>query len=568
MIKIVFIFLSFLFQIWGDDGLGKSIFLDNGIVSEAVIDHCLATNKADIMLLIETSQYVDSISFNIIKKFGTKMVERLNISDGGNHLGLVVFSDKASLLLKLSQHGDIIKHKIESLTNTDIMKEPAVGRALKFSKDIFLSTNTRPKIPKLLFVITSGTSTDDIIPHSEQLQKDNYLVYAIGLSKQIDINHLVAISGNKNRTFYLTQQTEPDQRLVDSLTWSACKSDYRPPQPELICGKKGIGIRGGTQKDFDGHIFVLDHFNEGECKKSAVDFDDPRSISLSVPFHSCGVKRWRSLEPRGMHVEVTVVIMFHHTFMTGIDQVMKLKCFYHEGTKSLQSNIKVDDIEFVGFTQGKYSIPSCTYHLRRENPNGEIVSVGSVGDKVWHRWECKEEGDSQVYGMLVHDCFVQNNKGEMITILDKNGCTVDETLLDTPVYDKDMQIALTKSEIFKFADKNALQFQCKITLCHRKDNGCDTFSPPKCNQVANLTRIKRKSLESFDVISDPIEVMSKKWTPSSCEVPQFGNNLIGPLIASNLFFVAALLMLFIYFTQRKKPIRMASRIFLVSPASN
>lgn len=74
------------------------------------------------------------------------------------------------------------------------------------------------------------------------------------------------------------------------------------------------------------------------------------------------------------------------------------------------------------FRQQIYQMPRCEYTLRKDHANGPIANYAILGQSIYHRWECfenKEEND--VFGMLVHSCYVDNGFGDRVDVLDENG---------------------------------------------------------------------------------------------------------------------------------------------------
>ncbi|EYC01376.1 hypothetical protein Y032_0108g71 [Ancylostoma ceylanicum] len=252
----------------------------------------------------------------------------------------------------------------------------------------------------------------------------------------------------------------------------------RPGTPDIICGPDKIGVRASTKKPFDGYVFVMDHFHEEECRAGPEMFPDSKSIGITVPFNACNVHRYRSLNPRGIFVEMTVVFMFHTLFMTKVDQMVKIQCFYMEADKRVTVPLSVSMIT-TQFREKMYQMPQCSYTLRKGGPDGEIVRYATLGESVYHRWECIEVEQKDTFGMLVHSCYVDNGHGDRVDILNEKGCGLDAVLLSTPDYDTSLRLATKPYHVFKYADRPVLQFQCQITLCLKYDGGCDGITPPK-----------------------------------------------------------------------------------------
>ncbi|VDK33816.1 unnamed protein product [Gongylonema pulchrum] len=63
-------------------------------------------------------------------------------------------------------------------------------------------------------------------------------------------------------------------------------------------------------------------------------------------------------------------------------------------------------------------MPVCTYTVRRGSITGTIVSYATVGESVFHVWQC----ESDMFSMLVHSCFVDDGNGhEKKPLIDEHG---------------------------------------------------------------------------------------------------------------------------------------------------
>uniref|UniRef100_F1LDS1 Cuticlin-1 n=1 Tax=Ascaris suum TaxID=6253 RepID=F1LDS1_ASCSU len=233
---------------------------------------------------------------------------------------------------------------------------------------------------------------------------------------------------------------------------------------------------------------------------------------------------------------MTVVFMFHTTFMTKVDQMVKVQCFYMEADKTVSAPLEVSMLT-TQFREKMYEMPRCEYTLRRGSPEGPIVEFASLGESVYHRWECIDASDT--FGMLVHSCYVDNGYGDRVDILDQNGCGLDAVLLSTPDYDSSLRLATKPYHVFKYADRPVLQFQCQVTLCLKFEGGCDALTPPNCPETlpAHLhahehERARRRiishqdhrGMETLDVFTTPLNVfdtpLPKCSSPTASSPPQ------------------------------------------------
>uniref|UniRef100_A0A0N5AFP9 ZP domain-containing protein n=1 Tax=Syphacia muris TaxID=451379 RepID=A0A0N5AFP9_9BILA len=444
--------------------------------------------------------------------FATLLARRLNISKN-SHMGIIQYAEQPKLEISLYQYSQIneiewaiqrIKY-LSGATNT--------GAALKFALDEGFKDASGGDIPKVLVVLSDGQSQDDVSEPAQLLRDAHVMVYAIGVTNLINVHQLYQIAGNPLRVLTVESFYELDKPLVDSLTWDMCKTEYRPGTPDIICAPDHIGVRAATKKPFDGYVFVMDHFHEPECRAGPEMFPDPKSIGITVPFSDCNIHRYRSLNPRGIFVEMTVVFMFHNVFMTKVDQTVKVQCFYMEAEKTVTAPLAVSMLA-TEFREKVYEMPRCQYTLRRGSKDGPIAKYASLGENIFHRWECFD--DSDAYGMLIHSCYVDNGFGDKVDILDHNGCGVDAVLLSTPDYDSSLRLATKPYHVFKYADQPVLQFQCQVTLCFKYDGGCDTITPPNCSRAAPEsylrvyeTRSRRaiQEIDTFDLFTGKLQIV-------------------------------------------------------------
>uniref|UniRef100_A0A1I7WR46 Transmembrane protein n=1 Tax=Heterorhabditis bacteriophora TaxID=37862 RepID=A0A1I7WR46_HETBA len=76
-------------------------------------------------------------------------------------------------------------------------------------------------------------------------------------------------------------------------------------------------------------------------------------------------------------------------FMTKVDQTVKIQCFYMEADKPVTVPLSVSMIT-TQFREKVYQMPQCSYTLRKGGPEGDIVRYATLGESVYHRWECVE----------------------------------------------------------------------------------------------------------------------------------------------------------------------------------
>jgi hypothetical protein len=94
-----------------------------------------------------------------------------------------------------------------------------------------------------------------------------------------------------------------------------------------------------------------------------------------------------------------------------------------------------------------------------------------VGDTVEHEWSChgvgqaaaqqeqQEQRMAGLFGLLVHDCFVDDGKSRRAQVVDSRGCSLDPLILPTPIYTENALRATVLSAVAKFPDGDLIGFQ-------------------------------------------------------------------------------------------------------------
>ncbi|CAI5440713.1 unnamed protein product [Caenorhabditis angaria] len=244
------------------------------------------------------------------------------------------------------------------------------------------------------------------------------------------------------------------------------------------------------------------------------------SIRLEVPLDSCNSKRDRKLNPPSVVVSFVAIVSFHDSFITKLDKAYHIQCAYAEAEKIVSTDLDVgmlDDTDLSVTTDA----PTCDYLITDEK--GLAVKNGLVGELVNHKWTCGG-GMSAKLKILVHDCFVKDGGGQQFQVIDENGCTLDQIMLQTPTYSDDGLTAQVNAYIFKFPDKSTVDFRCSITFCSIDDNECHTMTPPRCDPDQQFLRRKRSSTSkkpSVSLHANSLTVFDMDMMSSSSEPEVF-----------------------------------------------
>ncbi|VDN59169.1 unnamed protein product [Dracunculus medinensis] len=242
--------------------------------------------------------------------------------------------------------------------------------------------------------------------------------------------------------------------------------------PEIQCNSDAIQMAFRTKHPFK------------DCKVdySRTNQDGQPIGGIKLSHGQCDMDRQRTIQPEGMQFSTILIISFHPVtlFITKIDRAFHIKCMYQEYSRTVKSGIEVSSIP-TQILNNEFPMPKCTYTIRKDEIDGPILKYARVGDQIVHRWEC----ESDLYGLLVHNCYVEDGQGERQLIIDGKGCHTDHMLLGDPTYIETLSMAYRESLVFKFADRIVVRFQCEIKLCLKENSGCSGitvcfFSPPIC----------------------------------------------------------------------------------------
>uniref|UniRef100_A0A158PBP0 ZP domain-containing protein n=1 Tax=Angiostrongylus cantonensis TaxID=6313 RepID=A0A158PBP0_ANGCA len=267
-------------------------------------------------------------------------------------------------------------------------------------------------------------------------------------------------------------------------------------EPEVQCGSDSITLLFNARNPFSGKIFVKvsDCVMMGNMKLNH---------RFTVKHESCGVRRQR--EVNGVVIISTVIVSFHSIFITKVDRAYRLSCFYVEGTKRVQQQLDVAALT-TQLLESQTQLPICRYDILSDGPNGIPVKYGRIGEMVFHKWTCVSEL-IDVYCMRVHSCTVYDGQGgSAVTVIDVNGCSVDSIILQNIDYLDDMT-AGKLAQVFKFADRATLYFNCQIQLTIKdKQYGCSLSTIGVCSSLSIIIGLTRTfSLHELYMANHPLK---------------------------------------------------------------
>uniref|UniRef100_A0A0N5BZW0 ZP domain-containing protein n=1 Tax=Strongyloides papillosus TaxID=174720 RepID=A0A0N5BZW0_STREA len=327
----------------------------------------------------------------------------------------------------------------------------------------------------------SFSTTDDIFEYNNKEEIDHENSF-MGTSKLLKKNH------NYNKFEYQNTNNVRDNKIDmnEPIVFPKGNSIYHPSYENYLIRSFG----GAKECPIICPI----------CEKCNCKSRDRRSIShwndLIIPINECFSKRNSQIETSSETVTFTVIVTFHKNFITKLDKSYQIICAYPQISKTVQTQIDVSapapkDVSIV------VNPPKCLYSLK--DINHALVRHVNIGDEIIHEWNCESQ-NTDMYSMVVKNCYVEDGNGRKELVIDEKGCSLDVNVLKTPIYSNNRMKAYVKSSVFKFPDRQYIDFQCSISICINSEQDCSNISPPKCGDSSIRYRRDLKNTSDFDTL--------------------------------------------------------------------
>lgn len=153
--------------------------------------------RKDIVFLVDGSDGVGR-EFPIIQEFIRRVVENLNVGENKIRISVVQYGDSAQADMYLNTHTskEGVLNAIRGIRQRG-GRQRNLGQALKFvSQDVLTAGRGSRKqegVPQFLIVVSSGSSTDDIIRPASSLKQSRVLPFSIG-TRDINPRELRVVS--------------------------------------------------------------------------------------------------------------------------------------------------------------------------------------------------------------------------------------------------------------------------------------------------------------------------------------------------------------------------------------
>nr|XP_061786873.1 collagen alpha-1(XIV) chain-like isoform X1 [Nerophis lumbriciformis] len=263
--------------------------------------------KADLAFLVDGSWSIGDDNFLKITKFLYSTAGALDqIGPDGTQVAIAQFSDDARTEFALNAHQD--KERLLDAINKISYKggNTKTGRAIQHVKDSIFSPEggVRRGVPKVLVVLTDGRSQDDVIKVSKEMQKEGFIVFAIGFA-DADYGELVSIASQpSDRHVFFVDDLDAFEKIEEKLVTFVCEAATATCPSVAMSGGTVPGFRmmemfGLLEKSYSslaGVSMVPGTFNTFPCFRLHSD------ALLAQPT--------RFLHPEGLPSDYTITLLF------------------------------------------------------------------------------------------------------------------------------------------------------------------------------------------------------------------------------------------------------------------
>nr|XP_061804881.1 matrilin-2-like isoform X3 [Nerophis lumbriciformis] len=142
----------------------------------------------DLVFVIDGSKSLGPDNFELVKQFINTIVDSLDISEMGTHVGLVQYSTKVRTEFTLGKYSTAQDVK-QAVTGMRYMgKGSMTGSALRhmFEHSFSDKEGARTNIPHVCIVFTDGRSHNDVSEWASKAKNSGVIIYALGVGKAVE----------------------------------------------------------------------------------------------------------------------------------------------------------------------------------------------------------------------------------------------------------------------------------------------------------------------------------------------------------------------------------------------
>uniref|UniRef100_A0A8D0CV88 Matrilin 2 n=1 Tax=Sander lucioperca TaxID=283035 RepID=A0A8D0CV88_SANLU len=188
----------------------------------------------DLVFVIDGSKSLGPANFELVKQFVNGIVDSLDISRTGTHVGLLQYSTKVRTEFTLGQYTTAQNIK-QAVSRMQYMGRGSMtGSALRHMFELSFSAKegARPNIPRVSIVFTDGRSQDDVSEWANKAKNSGVTLYALGVGKAIEQELREIASEPDEKHLYYAEDFDKMGEITMKLKSRICKDK---PSDENMC---------------------------------------------------------------------------------------------------------------------------------------------------------------------------------------------------------------------------------------------------------------------------------------------------------------------------------------------
>ncbi|XP_019627188.1 PREDICTED: collagen alpha-3(VI) chain-like [Branchiostoma belcheri] len=175
------------------------------ISSQVALTAPVCNVRVDLVFVLDGTGSVGADNFERMKTFVQKMISDFEIGPEATRIGVVVYSHRAVLALRLDAFEDegALQDAIAAIAYPG--GYTLTGAAIDYTTMFAFSTRNgaREGVIRVAIILTDGISFDDVANPAQSMRKAAIITYAVGIGSNLDRDQLDIISGSRRNLFML-----------------------------------------------------------------------------------------------------------------------------------------------------------------------------------------------------------------------------------------------------------------------------------------------------------------------------------------------------------------------------
>lgn len=188
----------------------------------------MCRDKVDLAFLVDASGNKDSKgqqNFKTSLEFVKAISSMFIINQLESHIGFVVFSTNSQVVLNFKTYFDQknVEKAIDDIKYTGGLTN--IGAGLELVKNKLFDSKSRPNVPRILIVVTSGKSTGEVLVPSKALRDAGVTVFCVGVGSNYDLKELDEIATDPDADHVFTADVTQMGLVVKAIKGKVCKGN-------------------------------------------------------------------------------------------------------------------------------------------------------------------------------------------------------------------------------------------------------------------------------------------------------------------------------------------------------